>query len=216
VRKKVHIISMSWTIDPPEDENQSQDLADLESAISDAAKANILMFCSASDEGAKHTSSYPSRATNKIFTIGAADASGAVYKWVGGINSVDFIFPGKLVEGEGPSDAVPKNVKYWTGSSVATALAAALAALILYCAQVRVLRAPAPQKEKARKDFQALKKHDKMMQAFKNIGATQASKYKYLTVWEVFGRKVSDSANYERDKWIDLIAEVGDTLCMKI
>jgi hypothetical protein len=207
---------MSWTIDPPEDDNQNQDVADLESAISDAAKANILMFCSASDQGARHTSSYPSKATNKIFKIGGADATGAVYKGVGDIDSVDFIFPGKLVEGECLGNTVTRNFKYLTGSSVATALAAGLAALILYCAQVRILRSPTPQKDKARRDFQILKKHDKMMEAFRNIGATPASKHKYLKVWEIFGKKVSDSVNRDQDKWIDLIAEVGATLCLKI
>lgn len=205
---------MSWTIDVPENENQ--DVRDLKTAISEAAEANILMFCAASDKGAKHTSSYPSKATNNIFTIGAADASGIMASYVGDINSVDFIFPGKKVEPEGLGEAPTKDVDYWTGSSVATALAAGLAALILYCAQIRLLRAPATQKEKARRDFQALKKHEKMLQAFKMIGPTTASRGKYLAVWEVFGRKVAQSESCDREKWIDLVAEVGEDLCRRL
>lgn len=206
---------MSWTIDPPDDENQSHEIADLGSAIAEAVKANILMFCSASDKGAKHTVSYSSKATNSIFTIGAADADGAMASFDGDINLVDFIFPGNQVEPEGISEAVTKNVKYWTGSSVATALAGGLAALILYCAQVRIVRASTSQKERARKDFQALKKYHKMVQAFTNMGATRESKYKYLP-WEVFGKAVAEREGSDPDEWIDLIAEAGDNLCMKL
>ncbi|RSL50676.1 hypothetical protein CEP54_011830 [Fusarium duplospermum] len=179
VRKKVHVISMSWAIDPPEDEEERRAL---ESAITKAASADILMFCSASDQGAKHVATYPSKATPKIFTIGAATASGTVDSWVGNINNISFTSLGTKVELDGgPTDTSVEEV---TGSSVATALAASLAALILYCVQVRILIAADPvEKQKARRDFQSLQKHESMMRVFKDIGTTEESNHKFIAVW---------------------------------
>lgn len=128
---------MSWTITPPtnETDEELEDLKELESAIMEASKANILMFCSASDEGAKQDDTYPSKAlSGKIFKIGGADANGGLYDRVGDITAVNFILPGQLVASEELSDTALK-VQYWNGSSIATALAAGLAALILYCAR---------------------------------------------------------------------------------
>lgn len=137
IRRKVHIISMSWTITPPSNEtvSEKQDMKELEQAISDALTANILMFCSASDEGANQTATYPSKAQpGNIFKIGGADANGGLYDRVGDISVVDFILPGQLVASEDLTDSALSK-QYWSGSSVATALAAGLAALILYCAR---------------------------------------------------------------------------------
>ncbi|KAM0415654.1 hypothetical protein ACHAPT_013404 [Fusarium lateritium] len=212
VRKKVHIISMSWTIEPPEDEDERRGL---EYAITEAANADILMFCSASDKGAKQTATYLSKATPKIFTIGAAMASGAADTWVGSLSNISFTFPGNKVELDGsPTDTAVKEV---TGSSVATALAAGLAALILYCVQVRILLATDPvEKQKARRDFQSLQRHESMMRAFKDIGTTEESNHKFIAVWEVFGKRVEEKERVDQEDWINLIAKVGTTLCMKV
>lgn len=137
IRRKVHIISMSWTITPPSNEtvSEKEDMKELEQAISDALTANILMFCSASDEGANQTATYPSKAQpGNIFKIGGADANGGLYDRVGDISVVDFILPGQLVASEDLTDSALSK-QYWSGSSVATSLAAGLAALILYCAR---------------------------------------------------------------------------------
>jgi hypothetical protein len=210
---------MSWTITAPTGESYSEDIRALESAIMDAAKEGILMFCSASDEGAKQSNTFPSKSTSKIFKIGGADADGGIYKPVGDIGSVDFILPGELVEGEGLSDATVQKVQYWTGSSVATALATGLAALILYCARIRIILASHQTVKKAKDDFELLKSHEKMQEAFRNIGTTSPSKGKYLMVWEVFGKKVrmSEEQNrgYSGSKKIDLVADVATTLCAK-
>ena len=209
------IISMSWTITEQTDHRQSEGFTELKNAISEAARANILMFCSASDQGAKQSHTYPSKATNLIFKIGGADAIGDLYKPVGDDEAIDFILPGKLVEGEGLSDAAINKVQYWTGSSVATALAAGLAALILYCAQIRIIRSKGPvEVKKATEKFKALRQHENMMDAFREIGMT---KKKYLKVWDVFGKKVdaANNAAYDVGEKIDLVAEVATTLCAK-
>ncbi|KAH6609619.1 intracellular serine protease [Trichoderma cornu-damae] len=213
VRKKVHIISMSWTIDPPEDEEERRLL---EAAIGEAAKADILMFCSASDKGAKQNATYPSMATTKIFTIGAATASGAADPWVGNLGNINFTFPGTKVEIEGGRSGSDASLREATGSSLATALAAGLAALVLYCVQVRLLLAADQEKAKARRDFQLLKKHDYMMKALKDIGTTEESNHKFIEVWEVFGKKVEEKERYDQERWLELIAEVGMILCRKI
>ncbi|KAF4954941.1 hypothetical protein FSARC_11970, partial [Fusarium sarcochroum] len=199
ILKKVHIISMSWTIDPPEDEEERREL---ESAVIDAANADILMFCSAMDKGAKQTATYPSKATpNKIFTIGAANASGASVDYVGNLTNINYTFPGDKVEIDGgPTKTTSQEIV--DGSSVATALAAGLAALILYCVQVRVLLASDHDKLKARRDFQAIKKHEGMKQAFRAIETTEESNHKFLKVWEVFGRHVEQRERVDQEKWI--------------
>ncbi|KUI69258.1 Major intracellular serine protease [Cytospora mali] len=221
-RRKVHIISMSWTINVPNTENDgdTRDMKELDDALMEAQKANILMFCSASDEGAKQADTYPSRAIpGKIFKIGGATANGELYEPVGDINSVDFILPGNLVAGEELTDTAINKVHYWSGSSIATALAAGLAALILYCAQIRIVRAGpsrSPEREAATKDFELLRQHDKMMTAFRNIRLGGSTK-KYPMVWDLFERKVqmSQSATFRGDP-IDLLAEVAKDLCTRL
>ncbi|KAF4451630.1 hypothetical protein F53441_5486 [Fusarium austroafricanum] len=213
VRKKVHIISMSWTIDTPENEDERQDL---DRAVIEAANANILMFCSAMDKGAKQTATYPSKATpNKIFTIGAANASGASVDYVGNLTNINYTFPGDKVEVDG-GPTLTTSQEVVDGSSVATALAAGLAALILYCVQVRVLLASGAEKEKARRDFQIIKTHDGMKRAFSAIETTEESNHKFLKVWEVFGKHVEQKEHEDHEKWIELIADVGKRLCTKI
>ncbi|KAK0645718.1 hypothetical protein B0T16DRAFT_327967 [Cercophora newfieldiana] len=218
IRMKVHIISMSWTIDPPEDDAECRDL---DSAIVEAANEDILMFCSASDRGAKQTATYPSKAApNKIFTIGAASAWGTADPWVGSLNSIDLTFPGDKVDlvvaGVADGTAAP-DIKQASGSSVATALGAGLAALILYCVQVRYVVAPdADAKAEARSDFEKLRKHENMLRAIKAIGTTEKSNHKFVEVWELFGKIVAARGRTRQDKWINLVADVGITLCMKL
>ncbi|RAL11786.1 uncharacterized protein BO97DRAFT_425085 [Aspergillus homomorphus CBS 101889] len=71
------------------------DTRNLEAAIGEAAMAGISMFCAANDQGA-------------VLDIGDAEASRAVWKWMGAAAAVDFIFPGPNVVKErlkdGPVD----------------------------------------------------------------------------------------------------------------
>jgi subtilisin family serine protease len=212
VRMKVHIISMSWTLDPPGNDAERRDL---DNAIGEAANEDILMFCSASDRGANQTATYPSKAApNKIFTIGAASAWGAADQWIGSLSSIDLTFPGDRVELPGAADAATATIKTASGSSVATALGAGLAALILYCVQVRYALAP-DARAKTRADFKKLQKHENMLRAIKDIGTTENSNHKFVEVWELFGKKVAKKDSIGQDKWIDLVADVGITLCSK-
>ncbi|KGO44383.1 Peptidase S8/S53, subtilisin/kexin/sedolisin [Penicillium expansum] len=214
VKKKVHIISMSWTIAVPSTSSASltADFQELERAIKEAEKQGILMFCSASDKGAHQGDTYPSKPIKSIFTIGAATAAGRRDAIVGDMTKVDYILPGTLVEGEEIPDSVVKNVKYFTGSSVATALAVGLAALILYCAQIRMMRAKEEKGQYKLESghFDQLKKHDKMKQAFDNIGTTNDN---YLEVWKVFQKSTKDFESQTADAKFARIRDMVATLC---
>lgn len=74
--------------------------------------------------------------SESIFKIGAAKADGATYGWTGDSRSVDFILPGHNVElckndRIAEEDDIPRS-----GSSVATAFAAGLAALLVHCVRL--------------------------------------------------------------------------------
>ncbi|KAK4209225.1 intracellular serine protease [Rhypophila decipiens] len=208
VKKGVHIISMSWSIESPGDEGERRELED---AISKAEKANILMFCSAADQGAKQTDTYPSRATRRIFTIGAAGPSGETNSWVGDPEKVNFTFPGDRVE---IMDKTPSNTtREISGSSVATALAAGFCALLLYCVQVRLLTAREAEKDQVRSEFAALKRHEEMLKAFRTIGVSPESHGKFITVWEFFGPAGNERDRYEDpERLIDVISKIGSRI----
>ena len=134
VERGADIISMSWTIERT-DENKSDILA-LEQAVQDAANKGILMFCAASDGGAVNDRSFPANSVKELlFKIGAATEDGSKWKWVGDATNIDFIFPGHRVVQERYKEAFLQNCNLLTGSSVATAIAAGLAALVLDCVQ---------------------------------------------------------------------------------
>jgi len=131
---KVQIISMSWTIN--ETPRNKEAIGLLKGAIYDAEKAGILLFCSVSDQGVKKNMAYPASLSNVVFRIGAATAYGDTWKWVGTDEAdVDFILPGTRLRVD-TRDPVVKNVKPCSGSSLATALAAGLAAVVLDCVAI--------------------------------------------------------------------------------
>lgn len=216
VKKKVHIICMSWTIDPPENDNGDYD--ELDKAISEAKSADILMFCAASDRGAKQTATYPSKAApNKIFTIGAASAWGAVDPRVGDLSGITLTFPGDKVELQHYEGENFAGIREVSGSSVATALGAGLAALVLYCVQVAVFLAKGEEeKEKLRVCFEKLRRHEVMVQALKDIGTSEKSNHKFVEVWRLFGKKGDERENKSQDQWIELVSEVGKRVCSRL
>ncbi|KAF7948213.1 uncharacterized protein EAE97_003624 [Botrytis byssoidea] len=210
VAKKVHIISMSWTIPKPKD-STTKDI--LRAAISEAVRENILMFCSASDGGPVEDESFPwAAAKGNIFRIGAATDKGMASPIVGDPTDLGFTFPGTDVERKD----MDKKVEYQTGSSVATALATGLAALVLYCVQVKLLRTEDRHKGRVRQSFKRIKEYDGMLKVFQdNIGTTQESNHKYLKVWIIF-KKYVDNMSVTTDEMIDQIANLGDELCRNI
>ena len=148
VNRGFDIISMSWTVQLVEEnsDNNKADIARLQTALERAVRAKILLFCSAPDIGVASqqvlSTHYPFGCTSiseSIFKVGAAKADGTIYGWAGDSRYVDFILPGvnvELREGDriDEEDDTPK-----TGSSVATALAAGMAALIIHCVRLGAL-----------------------------------------------------------------------------
>lgn len=205
---------MSWSIKPAAD-----DTTELGDAIVLAAKEGILMFCAATDEGAFRDRTYPAASSTKeLFKIGAAEASGTALDWVGDQQRVDFLFPGHNVVVDRPGEVPPDKYRSLSGSSVATALASGLAALILYCVQIAALHLraqPARTKdyEVVTMDvFRELKKHEGMKMAFREIGTTDESEKKYIAVWERFKKPVKSEKTTAPDQLIDLIVALAREL----
>jgi hypothetical protein len=207
---------MSWTIERTE--QNTKGINQLEKAIELAANEGILMFCAATDQGGYRNHSFPfASSTKRLFKIGAAEASGTALKWLGDQRAIDFIFPGHNVEpraSDGPLDKHGREHTSLTGSSVATALAAGLAAVILYSVQVGALNPTARAKLKGvtMEDFRALRKHDQMKEAFLEIGTTDESDKKYIAVWERFKEAVKKSKTQEPDTLIDIVTDLAALL----
>ncbi|KAK6362730.1 hypothetical protein TWF730_000186 [Orbilia blumenaviensis] len=184
VKCGVDIISMSWTIDFFENSKPNGDtstkssafpLGDLRNAINDAADKKILMFGAASDQGSDSNICYPAKSEN-VIAIGAATETGEMCTWVHH-GQADFTCPGYQVpfkRGDGTPSS-PQN-----GSSVATAIAAGLAGLILYCDRI------ASGKEDGR-----LKSKDGMFDAFCNM-SSMAGDRRFPRVSEFFNVERSE------------------------
>lgn len=131
MEKKVDIISMSWTM-PAKGPNHKE-IEDFQAAIAEAVKHKKLLFCALreSEDALIEQGFYPV-GLNQVFKIGSATRSGNLVKTHSGDGkTVQFILPGLevLLEHE-------TGVKTLHGSSVATALASGLTALILFCAEL--------------------------------------------------------------------------------
>lgn len=226
--RKVDIISISWTIrnfvtqdargvQGPEPEPVQQ----LKKAIDKAKKNGILLFCSASDDIQKRgldTLPY-SQAREYAFRIGAADAYGWSDKATEDQKTIDYFFPGKQVADDfNPRTMRTTELKYRDGSSVATALAAGLASLILYLTKMMQVysRGDHQKENKFVRYSTLLRKRDGLKKAFENI-VNMDDDYKdkkFLPVWDLFGAKASELEDQTKDvaaKW-----EILDELCTKL
>ncbi|KAL5334909.1 hypothetical protein BJX70DRAFT_410989 [Aspergillus crustosus] len=135
VDQGVRIISISWTISRPENELVRKRFR---TAIERALTNKIHVFCSVSDRGQGADETYLlNSGPSEIFRIGAAKASGLIWEYVGKPTRLDFACPGHevLMKEPAAADGIVQ-FKAYTGSSVATALASGLAALILECVRL--------------------------------------------------------------------------------
>lgn len=197
---------MSWTIDLPSDSEEYPDFNLLREALQRADQKNILMFCSASDRGANNPPTLPAQASGHIFRIGAARPSGQMVDYVGSPDNVDYTCPGDAVGTEKSDPCGAIKTDWHTVSSVATALAAGLAALILYCAQVRLAFS---ERENTRQGTTALRKlqtHDGMKKALD----VMRDGSKYLAIWEVFGNSMGQFGEFSI---LEEVFRVATKLC---
>ncbi|KAF4537178.1 uncharacterized protein LTHEOB_11556 [Lasiodiplodia theobromae] len=208
VHQDVDIISMSWTIE--ETVSNVGSLKQLREAINEAVEANILLFCSANDQ-ISNDNSFPGLCTEKRFKIGAATQYRKPTDSTGEI-PVNFIMPGQNVLRERPEQVPLDSCNLLTGSSVATALASGLAALILHCVQFAALRTELTKPlntdgSVTMDDFKKLKSHDEMQKAFGRIPKDIASRGKFLLVGQLFNiDRVVDKTEKEKQKFVQEIA----------
>jgi hypothetical protein len=135
---------MSWTIESRASESHEMQL--LQTAVSKAEDSGILMFCAADDKGAISSDHCYPRSWGKSLLIGAANDTGSICDWVpagGGSRSPMFILPGLNIPFCSRND-IPDSLE--SGSSVATAIAAGLAGVLLFCDALITQGEPAPAK----------------------------------------------------------------------
>jgi hypothetical protein len=164
-------------------------------AIKRALDENILIFCAAGDAGNFSDEEYPYEFDRgRIIRIGAATDDGRPWERSGNADNLDFIFPGCAVVSRNArlEVAVPSNFEEKTGSSVATALAAGMAALILCCVRLAaiLMENDAQERPSAGAPVQAaaltsIKDYANMVAIFKSIGVDQ-NLHKFIEVWNRF------------------------------
>ena len=226
---------MSWSVQPTETGGVSnqEDLRRLVAALQAASNdkedqkgkkkgKESILFCSASDHGQSNgrNTHYPFNCDGipKMFRIGAANADGTRYSWTS--DQVDFILPGADVRMRANDragfnqDTVPK-----TGSSVATALAAGLAALVIQIVkQGAIYHALKDTTGLSEKSVRAIKTYKAMKSAFEVIRKDGGNEPKdeRLAVGAFFtkaGRELSKNSSLDaKSKWIVLAKLARDLI----
>lgn len=197
IKLGVQIISMSWTIMPPEEPMRKKRFTDaITSAIFNSK--DTLIFCAASDQGKYPDRTYPHAVKSNIFHIGAAAATGKISDRVGDPQSLSFILPGQdVVIDNWYNDVEDKTLAEFEahkGSSVATALVAGLAALIIECVRLGVIHtnnSPQLQQQDPTlaitvSDLEQIRDHETMKTAMSSIGTDNNTDHLYLKAWELF------------------------------
>ncbi|KAI3391719.1 hypothetical protein diail_6860 [Diaporthe ilicicola] len=191
-----HIISMSWTIKPPEEPLKGLFLQAVNSAMIDPK--GILMFCAAADQGNFTERTFPHTLNSNIFRIGAAAATGKVLDKVGARKDLSFTLPGHEVVidhwYDDVGDQAFNHFEPHSGSSVATALAAALAALIIECVRLGVIHTNACSPEQQNDstfairmgDLKRIRERETMRKALSSINTDIDADPLYLQVWDLF------------------------------
>ncbi|KDN69818.1 putative conserved hypothetical protein [Colletotrichum sublineola] len=210
VNRGAKIISMSWSINRPSDE-----LGEIfEKALEYALKKNVLMFCSSRDSGHDGSITYYPAAYRRdsVIKMGAAQPTGLPYEWAGQLANLDFILPG--VEVVPPSTF--RNVEAMgpeTGSSVATALGAGLAALIIYCAKMNKMFGSGGNRI-SDNDINRLQKAEFMIQTIQKFGmsTSEGTKNKFVEVWKKLDDKTKKLVGATRSEEREIVAQLARDL----
>jgi hypothetical protein len=152
---------------------------------------------------------YPHGSNPNSFRIGAAKATGSMLDTVGDAHELSFIFPGhEVVIDQNYEDLYDKtfqNFEAHSGSSVATALATGLAALVIECVRLGVFytnetnqtdQTVAIRKE----DLLKIRERKQMEYALASIGTNRQTNNKYIEVWDTFSSVAEDLKNSEGDR----------------
>lgn len=194
---RVDIISISWiisilaTTDRESSYNQKEDaIMALRAAINHAKDRGILIFCSAPDDiKNKDADTLPySQAKGYIFRVGAPD----FYSWddiaTEDQRTIDCLVPGRVADEFDPRQPQNEVLRYDSGSSVATALAAGMASLILYMVNLtKIYYSDDPQNlERMSRYGDLLRSRDGMKRAFDNINTGNYYEERVLVLWRMF------------------------------
>lgn len=140
--------------------------------------------------------------------------------------NMDFILPGhNVVDRRGSYSNLLENFQPRTGSSVATALAAGLAALIMHCARVAAIHT----KNKGWADnttaragvlieqYLKLRNHEAMRAALKGIGTSDEGQHKFIEVWNRFDTAAEKLKQYTPEEKMEyLAASLGPSLLVPL
>ena len=209
---------MSWTVRDTEDNREA--INSLRDAIKDALHEGILLFCAAADTGAIGETEYPwSYDQNRIFRIGAATADGRVWSRTGDPHNLTFMVPGHRVVSRNPhrEGALPDDFQERTGSSVATALAAGLAAVVLHCVRLGASHAEketSRERSVSRQDSERLKTPKNMRSVLSSIGLDDTQQ-RFIEVWRRFespAQELKKPGVNSSDRAMDIVARLARDL----
>lgn len=170
-----------------------------------AKDRGVLVFCSAPDQG-KFTGQhdYPSGPfRDNFFCIGAAGADGRPFDWTPD-DGITYVLPGvdvikqQVTNNSRKADSTGRavhNIQFETGSSVATALAAGLAAMIIYIVKATILQVKTANHNKGTllgigipdDGAEQIAQHpEEMKRAFRSLGSVTQNNF--IQVWEELDR----------------------------
>ncbi|KXH67609.1 hypothetical protein CSAL01_03648 [Colletotrichum salicis] len=207
IEQDVDIISMSWTIRNDNNKIPEAKLTDLR---------NVRATMGFKDGGGE----FPREINHaKVLCIGAADPHGQVWPEVTDQNGLNYVFPGMDIKdvfeddghesdsisealGSQISDLVTRNGR--TGSSVATALAAGLAALLIHCTKLGYYYTNAWKGSEARRKeaitqqfVDQIATYEGMQNALDNLSSGSRSGAKYANPSKDFACAIQDLRQYD-------------------
>lgn len=205
-----NLISISWTMKKPDSPKVRERFDEALKRVKD-----IPVFCSAADQGRFPDLTYPHAGlpigSSCSFRIGAAADTGSTPSFVG--DAIDFIFPGHKVvidqkqwsDYKDVDDVQLREFPSHTGSSVATALASGLAALVLECVRLGVLYSAktglkqsdaGAAIEREHMEF-LMRDREAMKYALSSIGVSRQTDDKYIEVWNTFRDAAADLKKHD-------------------
>ncbi|KAH6855890.1 hypothetical protein B0I37DRAFT_366056 [Chaetomium sp. MPI-CAGE-AT-0009] len=225
------IISMSWTVKKEEtkEENNSKDIGDLVEALEKAAKKKLI-FCCPPDKGDLSPDElavyFPiGSGVKDIFRIGAAKADNSAWLQAGH-SIVDYILPGHEVR-DADESISKKPDSFRTGSSVATALAAGLAGLVIHVVRMAAIRTHELGKENDNEAnlikapaLRHVKLAATMRKTFDSMKSNKEGEL-YVHVWKYFRDKgyllkaageAEDDVTAEAERW-RIVSELALQFC---
>jgi len=175
VDRNVDIITMSFGL--------GKDQTEIQEAISDAYRKNIIMFAAASNKGGNYEVTYPAR-YHEVICVFSTDGNGNGSRC--NPTPMEHAGPNFATLGEGVNSAWPIFVsedaapeRRMTGTSFATPIAAGVAACILEFAIMN---------DMSDGHYRLLRRPQGMQKIFALHLATERQKLHYIHPWKLFGK----------------------------